>query len=132
MSSLLYIISNLIIIVSTVILIAFGLKLIRSLNRESKLIGNIEYTDELFNRIDSIILVSVITVSNTMVNRLKNEKAFFQKEKEEAFEEAKNRIANIINTQDTQHIGAYIDNIDEWIDNRIEYYVRTLKTSNYV
>lgn len=78
------------------------------------------------SKLDNTIMLSIMAVNKSMVEKLKQSSLFFQQEKEEAFYEAKDRIMRIINEEEIQCLSPYI-NIGEWINNRIEYYVRTLK-----
>ncbi len=127
MNSLIYIISSIVIIVSVLVLFYYCIKLMSKAYSKEKLTKESKRVDEAMSKLDNNIMLSVMTVNKSMVDKLKQSGSFFQREKEEAFYEAKDRVMNIINEEEIQRLSPYIKNIDEWINNRIEYYVKTLK-----
>lgn len=127
MNSLLYIISTCVIVVSILVLFYYCIKLISAVSNRGKSEKKCKNIDEIMSKLDNTIMLSVMAVNKLMVDRLKKSNAFLQQEREEAFHEAKDRIMNIINQEEIHCLSPYINNIDEWINNRIEYYVRTLK-----
>ncbi|SCZ01694.1 hypothetical protein [Alkaliphilus peptidifermentans] len=127
MSSFIYITSTIVIIGSILALLFFIIKLVSALCKESNCISYHEKADATMSRLDNTIMLSVMTINKSMVEERKKSNSFLQKDKEEAFQESKDRIMNILSNEDLQHLSIYIDNMEEWIDNRIEYYVRVLK-----
>ncbi|ABR47681.1 hypothetical protein Amet_1485 [Alkaliphilus metalliredigens QYMF] len=127
MNNLLYITSTIVLMGSVLALAIFGIKLLSALGRHSHCLNKQGKVDEIMSQLDDTIKLSVIMINNSMVERLKQSNSFYQQDREEAFYEAKNRIMHMVNEQDVQYLHPYIDNIDEWINNRIEYYVRFLK-----
>lgn len=127
MNSLLYIISTITIVGSIMVLIYYCMRLLSAVSHKGKFIKKNNDTDEIMAKFDNSIMLSVMTVNKSMVDKLKESNSFFQQEKEEAFYESKDRIKNIINDEEIQCLKLYIHDMDEWINNRIEYYVRTLK-----
>ncbi len=127
MNNLLYMISTSVIIGCILLLFYYCMKLLSAVINRGKSTREHKKIDETMSKLDNTILLSVMTVNKSMVDRLKESQSFFQQEKEEAFHEAKDRIMNIINEEEIQCLNTYIGNIDEWINNRIEYYVKILK-----
>ncbi|WP_273226399.1 hypothetical protein [Geosporobacter ferrireducens] len=127
MNNLLYMISTSVIIGCILVLFYYCMKLLSAVINRGKSTREHKKIDETMSKLDNTILLSVMTVNKSMVDRLKESQSFFQQEKEEAFHEAKDRIMNIINEEEIQCLNTYIGNIDEWINNRIEYYVKILK-----
>ncbi|SHJ66802.1 hypothetical protein SAMN02745975_02599 [Geosporobacter subterraneus DSM 17957] len=127
MSSLLYIISTTVIIGSILVVLYYCAKLLSAINNREKTIKNHKKIDEIMSKLDNTIMQSVMTVNKSMVNNLKEADSFFQQEKEEAFLEAKDRVMKIITEEDLQFLESYMEDVNEWINNRIEYYVKNLK-----
>lgn len=120
-------ISTAIIAVCGLILIFYFVKLLSASYSKGKIIKERESAKESMSKLDHTIMLSVMTVNKSMVNSLKDRGLFLQLEKEEVFYEAKDRIMDLVKEDDIAPLGVYIKNIDEWIDNRIEYYVNILK-----
>ncbi|QUH27053.1 hypothetical protein [Serpentinicella alkaliphila] len=129
MISFIYNVSTIVIIGSILVLVTFGLNLLSSLYRESKFVNNSEKANETLNQLNDTIKLSVMITNKSFVEKLKQSNSFLQQDKEEAFFETKNRILSIANDKDLEFLKPYINNVDEWINGRIEYYVRTSKNN---
>ncbi len=126
MNNLLYILSTIVIIGSGLVFFYYCMKLLSAASSKGKYMKKYKKIDGIMSKLDNTIMLSIMAVNKSMVEKLKQSSLFFQQEKEEAFYEAKDRIMRIINEEEIQCLSPYI-NIGEWINNRIEYYVRTLK-----
>jgi formiminotetrahydrofolate cyclodeaminase len=83
-----------------------------------------------FKLLDEAIKSSVVSINKGMVNDLKAAGSFYQMNREEAFLSCRNNITNIMNEKGIKNIGSGINDINSWIDDRIEYYVKKLKNYN--
>ena len=86
-------------------------------------IANSQRKDTLM-KLDCIIRYSVLSTNFNMVNRLKSSNMFTLLDKHEAFELTKSRIEKNIDLENCKTCLFYINDLDEWINNRIEYYVQ--------
>ncbi len=77
--------------------------------------------------LDDIIKSSVIYTNQKLVNPQKKLETFFQQDKEEAFQTTKEKIYNTLKDSHMDIVATTLKNPEEWIDNRIEYYVRLHK-----
>jgi len=127
MINIIHILSMIMIISAILVLLAFGMKMLSSLYRESKFVNGSETTREIMSQLNDTIKLSVMITNKSIVEKLKQSDSFLQQDKEEAFYEAKNRVLSIANEEDLKKLQPYINNIDEWINSRIEYYVRVSK-----
>lgn len=127
MINIIYALSTIVIICAILLILAFGVRILSSLYKESRFVNNSEKANEIINQLDETIRLSVMITNKSFVDKLKQSNSFLQQDKEEAFYEAKNRTLNLIDEEDLTLIQAYINDSDEWINSRIEYYVRLLK-----
>lgn len=108
---------------SCVYLLFFIAKLLsaRSQNVDHRI--NDRKTTDAFLRLDGIIKGAVNTTNQKIVNYLKDTDSFFQLDKDEAFNQTRWSILNTVREQDLKDLYPYLPDIDEWINNRIEYHV---------
>lgn len=79
--------------------------------------------------LDSIIETSVVCVNQKMVSTLKRSKSFAQSDKEEAFNECKNMVLSMTPSDTLENLKSLGMDTEEWLDARIEYFVRKYKNT---
>ena len=82
---------------------------------------------EALTRLDDTIKCSVISTNRTMADMLKKSGSFTQQDREEAFALTRRKISMLNDLEKLREFCAYIGNLDEWINNRIEYHMRKAK-----
>ncbi|MCX8130412.1 MAG: hypothetical protein N3I35_09965 [Clostridia bacterium] len=127
MNSLISLFSFFILASSIVVTLFFTIRLIdvirRNINSDLK---NNEFQKN-FVQLDEIIESNVIATNQSLVNILKESNTFCQLDKEEAFESCKEKIYKMLKENAGRSSYRYLVNLDEWINGRIEYYVRANK-----
>ncbi len=127
MSNTIAVISLVVITISCLVMLYYVYKLTKAriscFDRECSL----EKAISLFNHIDSLIRTHVTSLNQTLVDKLKNTESFTQLDKDEAFESCRENIYKCLTGYDTNILKPYVNDIHEWIKNRIEYYVKILK-----
>lgn len=78
-------------------------------------------------RLDNIIENNVISTNQKLVISLKKSADFYQIDKEEAFYQTVSSIDSTIRESDLFAISPYIGNTREWINSRVEYFVKLEK-----
>lgn len=123
MNDLIFILDLVVIIGSAAALVFYSLKFIVANSRKSNIELILSRADNLLYLLDKVIESSVWVTNKTIVNKLKKSQNYFQIDKEEAFAETIFRIYSAINLENPKALYPYIEDINEWIKNRIEYYV---------
>ncbi len=86
-------------------------------------------TDSYLKQLDDIILSNVVYTNQTFVDPMRKSESFSQLDKNEAFEFCRERVLQTISRENTA-LSPYIDDMDEWINSRIEYHIRMQKPVN--
>lgn len=105
----------------------YYIKLLLVTGKKSAVAVKYQKQHQLLSFLDGAVKSSVAATNQTMVEALKKSESFFQQEKEEAFTDARTRINRVLAGKDMKELSPYIGDIDEWIRDRIEYYVRLHK-----
>lgn len=129
MNSIINVIEIIVIGLSILSLLFFIIKFLNSTSKEIRLDTTDIKINAYINRLDNIVKTSVIAINQTMVNPLKESNSFFLLDKEEAFESCKENIYKALQNNQKDLYTPYLSNLDEWINTRIEYYVKLNKTN---
>ena len=117
--------------VSSLALLLFIVKLLHAYMKKD----DMEYEQKdlltLLSELDDIIRTCVIATNETAVKMLKASGSFYQMDKEEAFEGTREKIISIAGKKNLLKLEGFIGDINYWIDNRIEYYVRESNKTEY-
>ncbi|MCX7923013.1 MAG: hypothetical protein N3B21_13535 [Clostridia bacterium] len=109
----------------TVYLVSFLKK--KALALEAK--TNNDTLKKFIDLAENIIETTVTAVSQTFVDDLKKNGTFDKASQAEAFEMAKQKILSTISENVKQTLISLYGDLDQYVDSRIEYYVRKVKTS---
>jgi hypothetical protein len=80
------------------------------------------------SNLDTIIETCVTSINQKMVSTLKENNSFIQSDKEEAFNECKKMIYTMVSDKTIEALKCLGMDAEEWINTRIEYFVRKHKT----
>ena len=114
----------------TVLLLYFVSLLSYALKRKEFLNDRCRFY-ECMKRLDEVVRRSVVATNQRLVSNLKKSGNFFQIDKEEAFYQTLSAVNSIIKEEDLSIISRDIKNPTEWINNRIEYYVKLEKLDKF-
>ena len=79
---------------------------------------------------EDMIITSVDAVTQTYVNSLKASKGFGEAEQKEAFDKAKTKAMTMIGTDAKEMLTSVYGDMDEWVGNKIETYVKANKDNS--
>ena len=127
MKDVLMLLTFMAIVVSSVVLLFYSIKLKRAVIKNMRVKKDLMDIDNVKLELDEIIKTSVSATNQTIVGELKKEDEFLELEREEAFIECKSMVKSIVDKSQLSRLSAIVNDVDEWIDNRIEYYVRLEK-----
>lgn len=105
------------------LLIAF----INSKTNELKQKAKNEKLNKYIDIANDAVKTSVVSVYQTFVDALKKEGTFDEQAQKVAFTEAKNKAIVIMGDAAREALSSIYGDLDVWIDNKIEYYVKQNK-----
>ncbi|KNY24854.1 hypothetical protein [Pseudobacteroides cellulosolvens] len=89
-------------------------------------IGNDKF-DKYIVIAEDAVETAVVSVGQTVVDTLKKNGEFDQAAKEEVFTQAKQLAVNIMGYAARNELAKLYGDLDAWLDNKIEYYVKKTK-----
>ena len=101
-------------------LLSYAIKRKEAFRKESRFYESIE-------RLDEVVRKSVVATNQKLVSNLKKSGNFYQIDKEEAFYQTLSAVTDIVREEDLSVISSHIKDPAEWINSRIEYYVKLEK-----
>ncbi|MCX7922715.1 MAG: hypothetical protein N3B21_12010 [Clostridia bacterium] len=123
MDSLIFMISTIVGLICGLVLVFYLIKLIKANIERMNAIDSHDKVRRLIRLLDDAIKLSVISVNQNLIDKLKAEADYYQAEKEEAFVETRDKILKMMKNSSLKSIYPYIDNMDEFINSRIQYYM---------
>ena len=84
MNNLIYFLSTIVIIGSTLALFYYSIKFLSAASSKGKYMKKYREFDEIMGKLDNTIMLSIMAVNKSMVEKLKQSSSFLQQEKEEA------------------------------------------------
>ena len=111
------------------ILVGYGVSYLKTKRAEKLQVIDNEYIKDTITDATDIILDVVDTVTQTYVDDLKKEGKFDETKQKEALYKAIAQAKELLNAETTELVIEKYNNLDAWIRNVIESYIRNTKAT---